>query len=144
MNIPIYIVSKILLYRPYKEDFKIISKLISDYECWLNTTGINGISFKKYYFTQIIGKEIDINYVYDWLLETYSLNNYYTKKEAYEDLCNDNLIIEFQGDHYDYQTCKVDIRINIEKLKKYIIYCKGKLIKNHFTEFNVSKKKLIF
>ena len=39
-----------------------------------------GISFKKYYFTQIIRKEIDINYVYDWLLETYSLDNYHTKK----------------------------------------------------------------
>lgn len=97
MNIPIYIVSKILLYRPHKEEFKIISKLISNYEFWLNTTGMHGISFKKYYFTQIIGKEMDINYVYDWLLETYSLDNYFTKREAYEDLCNDYLIREFQG-----------------------------------------------
>ena len=141
MNIPIYIVNKILLYRPYKEDFKIISKLISDYEYWLKTTGMNGISFKKYYFTQIIGKEMDINYVYDWLLETYSLDNYSTKREAYEDLCNDYLIKEFQGDHYDYQTCKVDIRISIEKLRKYMIYCKAKLIKNHFEEFLQLQKK---
>ena len=73
MNIPLYIISKILLYRPHKEEFKIVSKLISDYECWLKTTGMNCISFKKYYFTQIIGKEMDINYIYDWLLETYSL-----------------------------------------------------------------------
>ena len=144
MNIPLYIVSKILLYRPYKEDFKIISKLISDYEYWLKTTGMNGISFKKYYFTQIIGKEMDINYVYDWLLETYSLDNYSTKREAYEDLCNDYLIKEFQGDHYDYQTCKVDIRISIEKLRKYMIYCKAKLIKNHFEEFLQLQKKIEF
>jgi hypothetical protein len=144
MNIPLYIISKILLYRPHKEDFKIVSKLIGYYEHWLNTTGMHGISFKKYYFTQIIGKEMDINYVYDWLLETYSLDNYYTKKEAYEDLCNDNLIGEFKADHYDYHTCKVDIRISIEKLRKYMIYCKDKLIKNHFEEFLQLQKKLNF
>ena len=96
---------------------------------------MHGISFKKYYFTQIIGKEMDINYVYDWLLETYSLDNYHTEKEAYEDLYNDYLIREFQGDHYDYHTCKVDIRISIKKLRKYMIYCKVKRIKNHFEEF---------
>lgn len=65
MNIPLYIISKILLYRPYKEDFKIVSKLIGDYEDWLNTTGMDGISFKKYYFTQIIGKK--------WILTTYMI-----------------------------------------------------------------------
>ena len=141
MNIPLYIISKILLYRPHKEEFKIVSKLIGDYKIWLNTTGKHGISFKQYYFTQIIGKEMDINYVYDWLLETYSLDNYSTKREAYEDLCNDYLIAEFQGEHYNYHTCKVDIRISIEKLGKYMIYCKAKLIKNHFEEFLHLQKK---
>ena len=145
MNIPLYIISKILLYRPYKEDFKIVSKLIGDYEHWLNTAGMHDISFKKYYFTQIIGKEMDINYIYDWLLETYSLDNYSTKREAYEDLCNDYLIAEFQAEHYNYHTCKVDIRISIEKLRKYMIDCKAKLIKNHFEEFlQLQKKKLNF
>jgi len=145
MNIPLYIIYNILLYRPHKEDFKIVSNLIGNYENWLNTTGMHDISFKKYYFTQIIGKEMDINYIYDWLLETYSLDNYSTKKEAYEDLCNDYLIAEFQGEHYDYQTCKVDIRISIEKLRKYMIDCKAKLITNHFEEFlQLQKKKLNF
>ena len=105
---------------------------------------MHDISFKKYYFTQIIGKEMDINYVYDWLLETYSLDNYSTKREAYEDLCNDYLISEFQGEHYKYHTCKVDIRISIEKLRKYMIDCKAKLIKNHFEEFLHFQKKIEF
>ena len=143
MNIPIYLVSKILLYRPYKEEFKIISTLISDYEYWLNIIKRNDISFKKYYFTQVkhlsqnenTRKEMDINYVYDWLLKTYSSDNYYTKEEAYEDLRNDDLISEFQEDHYNYQTCKVDIKIGIKKLRKYLIHSKIKLIKNHFKEF---------
>lgn len=82
MNIPLYIISKILLYRPRKEEFKIVSNLIGNYKIWLNTTGMHGISFKKYYFTRFLGKEMDINYVYDWLLETYSLNNYSTKRES--------------------------------------------------------------
>jgi hypothetical protein len=141
MNIPLYIVSKILLYLPHKEDFKIVSNLIGNYKIWLNITGMDGISFKKYYFTLFLGKEMDINYVYDWLLETYSLDNYYTKREAYEDLCNHYLIAEFQSDHYNYHTCKVDIRINIEKLRKYMIDCKAKLIKNHFEEFLMLQKK---
>ena len=61
----------------------------------------------------------------------------------HEDLCNDYLIAEFQGEHYNYHTRKVDIRISIEKLRKYIIDCKVKLIKNHFEEFlHLQKKKL--
>ena len=140
-----YIVNKILLYRPHTEEFKILSKCISEYEYWFNSNRMSDISFKKYYFNHVkclsqneqIQEGMDINYVYDWLLNTYSLANYYTKKEAYEDLCNDYLTLEFQGDHYDYETEKVKITISVEKLRKYLMYSKDKLIKNHFKEFSV-------
>ena len=36
---------------------------------------------------------------------------------------------------------KVDIRISIEKLRKYMIHCKAKLITNHFKEFLLLQKK---
>jgi len=48
MNIPIDIVSKILLYRSHKEDFKIMLQIINDYQRFLKYN--KNITFKKYYF----------------------------------------------------------------------------------------------
>jgi hypothetical protein len=142
MDIPIEIINKILLYRPPSEVHKTMSKCIQTYKYWSEKRKRGGgfsVSFVTYCFEYFLNpisfgfrrknviRKIDINDVYEWMVEVYRPDIDYSLDKVREDMLKTNLNKLFWTEHKGF-----NIKISNEKLNKYIEHGKKKLIKNYF------------
>ena len=111
-----------------------MKEYITKYNGWSRNRKLN---FYTYIFKYVANakltikvrnrKNIDINDVYDWIVEVYSPDEEYSIEEAYKNLMEDDLYKQFYLDHDGAY-------INIlpkEKLTKYINRGKEKFFKNY-------------
>lgn len=140
VELPIEIANKILLIRPSFDVHKLMKEHIRNYNNWSSNRKRRRtwyVDFKTYSLVYILKKMIakpikrrttvDINDVYDWLVNVYSPDEECSVEEAYKYLMEDDLYKQYYLDHDG-------MYINIlpkEKLNKYIQRGKKRFIKNH-------------